>query len=103
DLAGIVAAQTETAKRLVRQRLDQFQQAGAAGEETRADKSARPGGQLLGFAVDKFAHLLYEQTFGVALENGIPFRAPQDFDDVPTSAAERGLEFMTDLSIASNR
>src|SRR4029077_8874999 len=48
------------------------------------------------------AHALDEQTFGVALQDGIPLGAPEDFDDIPASAAESGFEFLDDLTVAAN-
>src|SRR6266852_1521968 len=59
--------------------------------------------ELLVFTVDKFAHALDEQAFGVALENGIPLAAPQNFDDVPARSAKRRLELLNNLAVASHR
>src|SRR5882757_3328090 len=59
--------------------------------------------EFLVFAVNEFAHALDEQAFGVALEDGIPLGAPQNFDDVPACAAKSGFEFLNDLAVAADR
>src|ERR1700736_2968666 len=58
--------------------------------------------ELLVFAVDQFAHALDQQAFRVALENRIPLATPQNLDDVPTRAAEGGLELLDDLAVAAH-
>src|SRR6266851_1034010 len=67
-----------------------------------ADIRARGNHQLLIFAIHQFAHALDQQALGVAFEDGIPLASPQNFDDVPASAAERGFEFLNDLSITAH-
>src|SRR6202023_2479606 len=67
------------------------------------DIDARLDDKFLIFAVDQFAHTLYEESLGVALQDGIPLGAPENFDDVPASAAESGCEFLDDLSVAADR
>src|SRR6185437_5174787 len=52
-------------------------------------------------AVDHFAHALDEKTFCIALEDGIPFAAPENLDDIPAGAPECGFKFLNDLSIAA--
>src|SRR5208283_4471300 len=49
-----------------------------------------------------FAHAFDEQAFGVALNDGIPFGAPENFDDVPAGATEGGFEFLNNLAIAAD-
>ena len=68
-----------------------------------ADIRAGGNDQLLIFAIHQLAHALDQQAFGVAFEDGIPLAAPQNLDDVPASAAERGFEFLNNLSIAAHR
>src|SRR5258708_24687639 len=65
----------------------------------------RPGfdEEFLVFTVDELAHALDEQAFGVALKDGIPLAAPENLDDVPARAAEGGLEFLNNLSVAAHR
>ena len=58
--------------------------------------------ELLIFAVDQFAHALDQQAFRVALEDGIPFAAPENFNYVPTCAAECRFKFLDDLAIAAD-
>jgi hypothetical protein len=38
----------------------------------------------------------------VALDDFIPFAAPDDFDDIPTRAAEKSFEFLDNFSVAAN-
>ena len=63
---------------------------------------ARGNHQLLIFAVHQFAHALDQQALGIAFEDGVPLASPQNFDDVPACAAERGFEFLNNLSIAAH-
>ena len=58
---------------------------------------------LLVFSVDNFAEPLDEQAAGIRFEERVPLAAPNDFDDVPTRATERGLEFLNDLAVATHR
>ena len=102
NFSRIVAAEPQAAELLVGERLDQFQQLRARTEEMFADVCAGLDDQLLVFAVDHFAHALDEKAFGVALENRIPLAAPQDFDDVPSGAAERRFELLNDLAVAAH-
>src|ERR1700738_3287280 len=59
--------------------------------------------ELLVFAADERAHALAQQTFGVALENGIPLAAPENLDDIPARAAKRRLKFLNNLAVAAHR
>src|SRR5438445_2376887 len=58
--------------------------------------------ELLVFAIDKLAHPFYKQSFGVALENGIPLAAPKNLDDVPAGTAKSRLKLLNDLSVAAH-
>ncbi len=102
NFARIVAAKTQAAKRFIGKRVDEFQKTRIAAKEKLADVRAAGNNEFLVFAVDHFAHALDEKAFGVALDDGIPFRAPEDFDDVPASAAEGGFEFLNNLAIAAH-
>src|SRR5713101_6433731 len=100
DLARVMPAQAEFAKRLVGNFFDQFQQARITSEEMLANVSAGLDNEFLIFAVNDFAHTTDEQTFGVPFQNGIPIASPDDFDNVPTGAAKDGLEFLDDFAVA---
>ena len=67
-----------------------------------ADVGAGFHDEFLVFAVDQFAHALDEQAFGVAVEDGIPLAAPENFDDVPARAAEGGFELLNNLPVATD-
>src|SRR5262249_44606187 len=43
------------------------------------------------FAVNDFTHAAHQQAAFIFFEQGIPIVAPDDFDDVPASAAEKGF------------
>src|SRR5258708_2477115 len=58
--------------------------------------------ELLVFTVDKFAHALDQQAFGVALQNRIPLAAPQNFDDVPARTPKRRLKLLDNLTVPAN-
>ena len=102
NFARIVTAKTQAAELFVAQWLDEFEQPRIGAEEMLANVGAGFDDQLLVFAIDEFAHALDEQPFGVAREKGIPLAAPENLDDVPASAAERGFEFLNDLAVAAN-
>ncbi len=103
NLARIVPAKTQAAQRLVRKRLDQLEQTRITAEEMLAHICTGGNDQLLVFTVNQFAHALDQQAFGVAFEDGVPLASPQNLDDIPASAAERGFQFLNDLSIAAHR
>ena len=83
--------------------LDHLEQPRIGAENVLANVGARFHGELLHLAVDHFAEPLDEQAFGIALEEGIPVRSPDNLDDVPARAAESGFEFLDDLSVAAHR
>ena len=99
----VVPAETQPAQMLVRERLDELQELRARSEKMFAHVGAGGNHELLVFAVNHFAHALDQQAFRVALENGIPLRAPQNFDHVPARAAKFGFEFLNDLPVAAYR
>ena len=102
-LLGIVTAERELLKLLVRQVLDHVEQPRIGAPEMLAHVGARLDGVLLVLAVDDLAHALHEQVVDVFLEQGVPFRAPDALDDVPARASEDGLEFLDDLAVAAYR
>lgn len=58
---------------------------------------------LLVLAVHDLAHALHEKPIGVFFEQGIPIAAPQNFDDVPSSAAKNRFQLLNNLAVASHR
>ncbi len=103
DLARIVPAEPQPPQTLIGHGLDKLEQTRIAAEEMLANIRAGGNHQLLVFAVHQFAHALHQQAFGVAFEDGVPLASPQNLNDVPASATERGFQFLDDLSIAAHR
>ena len=103
DLARIVAAQPQPAQLVIGEGFDQLQQPRIRPEEMFADVRARFDHQFLVLTVHQLAHALDQQTFGVAIQNRVPFRAPQNFNHVPSCAAERRFQFLNDLPVAAHR
>ena len=46
---------------------------------------------------------MQKNTGTISGNNGIPFAAPNDFDNIPASAFESGFEFLNDFAVASYR
>ena len=103
DLQRIVAAATELPDFLIGHARDHLEQLRILAEKLLAHVCAVAGLERLVFAVDAFLHALAQQSEFVAREQRIPVAAPDDFDDVPSRAAEVGLEFLDDLAVAAHR
>ena len=67
-----------------------------------ADVAAVGDRVLLILAIDDLVHALSQAAVGVLFQERIPVVAPDDFDDVPTSAAEDRFELLYYLSIAAH-
>ena len=85
-LPGVVAAAQQLADLLVGQMVDQFQHLRIFAEEMLAGVAAGFDGIFLVIAVHAFIHALDQQAGFVALEQFVPFGAPDDLDDVPARA-----------------
>ena len=72
-------------------------------EEMLADVAAGHDGVFLILAVDDFAHAADQQAVGVARQQRVPVRAPEDLDHVPAGAAEGPFQFLDDLAVAADR
>ena len=103
DLHRIVAAERHLLQLVVAQVLDHLEQPRIDAPEVLADVGARLDGVLLILAVDDLAHALDEQAVAILGEQRIPLAAPEDLDDVPAGAAERGFELLDDLAVAADR
>src|SRR5215469_9363269 len=58
---------------------------------------------LLILPVADFAEPLDQKAIAVILNQTVPVRAPDDFNDVPPGTAEDRLEFLNDLAVATYR
>src|SRR5260370_11601814 len=97
------AVTPRTQRTLIGHVLDQLEQTRISAEELLANIRSGGNHQFLVFAIYQSAHALDQQAFSVTFEDGIPLASPQSLDDVPASAAERGFQFLNDLSIAAHR
>ena len=103
DLAVVVAAAAELGQVVVGQVLDELREPRVGPEEVLADVGTAGDRELLELAVERLVHLLDEQAVDVASEQVVPLAAPDDLDDVPAGAAERRLELLDDLAVATHR
>src|SRR5712692_849243 len=58
---------------------------------------------LLILAVDDFRQALDQDSVLILGQQRIPVRAPYDLNDIPTGAAEDGLQLLYDLAVATDR
>ncbi len=102
-LAVVVPAAAQLGQVVVGQVLDELAQARIRPEEVLAD--VRPAGDrvLLELAVERVVHLLDEDAVDVTGQQLVPLPGPDDLDDVPAGAAERGFELLDDLAVAAHR
>ena len=103
DLAIVVAAAAELGEVVVAEMLDELLQARVGPEEVLADVGAARDRELLELPVERLVHLLDEEAVHVPGEEVVPFAAPDDLDDVPARATERGFELLDDLAVAADR
>ena len=82
---------------------DHLPQARVWSEKVLANVVALFDGVALEFAVNGGVHLVEKNTVFVLSQQLVPFRAPDDFDDVPTGSAEHRFKFLDDFPVASNR
>ena len=104
ELAVVVAATGEPAQLLVGHVLDHLAQPRVGSEEVIAN--VRPvllDRVTLELTVDGGVHLVQQDTVGVALQQLVPLRAPDDLDHVPSGAAEHRFELLDDLAVAAYR
>ena len=99
----IVAAAIQAPDLLVGHVGDHILELGILAEEMLARIRAALGFEVLVLAVHAFFHQALEQALMIALEQGIPARAPQHLDDVPAGAEEGGLQLLDDLAVAAHR
>ena len=54
-------------------------------------------------AIDNFIHAGLHDAFAVARKQYVPLAAPDNFDDIPASAAEAAFEFLNDFAVTAHR
>jgi hypothetical protein len=72
-------------------------------EEVSQIVSAVPRAERLVLPIDSGGEAAQKRVVSVSGEEGVPFRAPQNLDDVPARSAKRHLQVLDDLAIAPNR
>ena len=82
---------------------DHGAQARVGSEEVLADVRTVCHREPLVVAVERLAHLVDQDAIDVARQQVVPLAGPDDLDDVPASAAERRLELLDDLAVATHR
>ena len=103
ELAVVVPPRGQVAQVVVGEVLDHLAQPRVGTEEVLADVGAALDRVLLELAVDGGVHLVEQDAVGVAGQELVPLRAPDDLDDVPARAPEDGLELLDDLAVAPDR
>ena len=61
------------------------------------------GFECLELTVHRFFHSASEQSLGVAHQQRVPVRTPDQLNDIPARASEITLEFLNDLAVAPYR
>ena len=102
-LVRIVAAAVQAPDVLVGHACDHFQQLRILAEEVLAHVGAVIGTVGLVFAVHRFHHDAAQRAIGVAGQQLVPVRAPDELDDVPAGAAEVAFQLLDDLAVAAHR
>ena len=103
DLQGIVAAAAQRENFFVAHVLHQLQQLWIFAEKFFAHVGAVLGFETLILAVQASPMRLIRRPVVSRASSGVPIAAPQNLDDVPAGAAERGFEFRDDLAVAADR
>ena len=103
DLVRIVAATVQAPDVFVGHARDHFEQLGVLAEEVLAHVGTVVGLAGLVFAVDGLHHDAAQGAVGIARQQRIPVRAPDELDDVPATAAEVTFQFLDDLAVAAHR
>src|SRR4030095_6836934 len=82
--------------------FDQLAQTRIRPEEEFAAIGSVSSRKLLVGAIHRVVHLLEQDSIHVPLEQVVPLASPDDFDYVPTGAAENHLQFLNDLPISTH-
>src|SRR5262245_11940036 len=82
--------------------FDQLAQTGIRPEEVLAAIGSVSGRKLLVGAIHRVVHLLEQDPIYIPQEQVVPVASPDDFDYVPTGAAENHLQFLNDLPVSAH-
>ena len=78
-------------------------QFGVLAKESFAHKCTVFRLKCLIFAVNRFFHPLFQQSFGIPHQKRVPVRTPDQLDDIPAGAAKFSFKLLDDLGIAPHR
>ena len=83
--------------------LDHLQQSRVRAEKILAEIGSTFDEVFLILPIADFAQTLHQQAVAIVLDEAVPVRAPDYFDDVPSGAAENRFQFLDDLAVATHR
>ena len=102
-LVRVMAAAVQAPDILVGHACDHFEQLRILAEEVLAHVGAVIGTVGLVFAVHRFHHDATQRAVGIAGQQLVPVRAPDELDDVPAGTAEVAFQLLDDLAVAAHR
>src|SRR5208283_172495 len=80
--------------------LHHLEEAWIGAEQILPEVSSALDEIFLVLAVADFTQTPHQQTIAIGANQTVPVRTPNYFDYIPSRAAEDGLQFLNDLSIA---
>src|SRR5258708_34000111 len=83
--------------------LHHFQQTRVGAEQILAEVGSTLDEIFLILSVADFSQTPHQQSVAVGANQAVPIRSPDDFDDVPSRAAEDGFELLNDFAVAAHR
>ena len=102
-LVRIVAAPVQAPDVLVAHVGDHLLELRVAAEEAFPGIGAALGLEGLVLPVDRLLHAVAKQSGGVLVEQGVPVRAPDHLEHLPSRAVEGAFELLDDLAVAAHR
>ena len=103
DLGRVVTAAVQTPDFFIRHVGHHCRSFRVFAEKLLANVAAVASLEHLILAVDSFLHQLAQFAGGVLGQQRIPTRTPDHLDHVPARAAERRLQLLNDLAVATHR
>src|ERR1700687_6468125 len=83
--------------------LNHLQQPRVGAEQVLPEVGSALDKILLILPVADFSQAPDQQAVAIILNQAVPIRAPDDFDNIPSRPAENGFHLLNDLSIAAHR
>src|SRR5579871_833062 len=101
-LDGIVSSQPHARQLLVGEMLNHFQQARIASKQILAEVGSALDEVFLILPVTDFAQSAHQQSVTIVLDQRVPIGSPNDFNDIPSCAAENRFQLLNDFSIPAD-